>query len=108
MSANYDSGFGGSSDALSPSNRAGSMRSLSEQSGKVAEEIGELGRVAVSQAGEVASNLRVKGERALHAGAERAKQARKDFEGAVSANPMKSVLIAAGVGIAIGYLLRRR
>ena len=106
MSANYDASLGGSSDALSK--RAGSMRSLSEQGGKVAEEIGELGRVAVSQASDVASNLRTKGQEALAAGKQRTVQARKDFEGAVSANPMKSVLIAAGVGIAIGYLLRSR
>lgn len=105
MSANYDSSLGGSSDALG--NR-GSTRSLSEQSSRVAEEVGELGRSAMSQAGEIASNLRSKGQRALEAGAERAKKARKDFEEQVSANPMKSVLIAAGVGLALGYLLRGR
>lgn len=41
-------------------------------------------------------------------GKEKAVMAEKKFEGYVMEHPVKSVLIAAGVGVTIGYLLGRK
>jgi ElaB/YqjD/DUF883 family membrane-anchored ribosome-binding protein len=101
MSANYDTTAG------EKGNRSAS-RSFGEQSSRVAEEVQELGRVALSSAGEAAANLKEKGQSALEVGREKAKMAKGKFDDVVSENPMKSVLIALGVGVVLGYALRRR
>lgn len=82
----------------------GWTRRLTEHSGQVASDIKELGHVAVVSAGHAAANLRAKGRNALKA-AGRAKVEVQDF---VAENPVKSVLIAMGVGAVVGYLLHRR
>jgi ElaB/YqjD/DUF883 family membrane-anchored ribosome-binding protein len=71
-------------------------------------EVQELGRVAKSSAGELASKLREKSEAALDAGRERARIARSDLEDSIRENPLKAVLIAVGVGAVLGYALHRR
>lgn len=106
MSANYDSSMGTSGEAASKTRGAG--RSFSEQSGRVVEEVQELGRTAVSSLSEAATNLKDKGQEAFEAGKERATQAKSDFDRLVSANPGKSVLVALGVGALLGYMLRSR
>ncbi len=103
MSASYDSTAGEHSKA----NRGGT-RTFGEQSGRVAEEVQELGRVALANAGEAASTLKEKGQSALEAGREKAKTAKSKFDDVVSEHPMKSVLIAVGVGVVLGYALQRR
>ena len=89
------------------SNRPGG-RNLSEQSHRVLEDVRELGHVAMESAGEAAGQLRERGSAALEAGKERAGAAKGQFDKVVGDNPMKSVLIALGVGAVIGYALRRR
>ena len=101
MSANYDTTAG------NKGNRAES-RTFGEQSSRVAEEVQELGRVALSSAGEAASTLREKGQSALEAGRDKAKAAKSQFDNVVAENPMKSVLIALGVGVIVGYALRSK
>ena len=100
MSANYDTTAG------NKGNRA--ERTFGEQGSRVAEEVQELGRVALSTAGEAATSLREKGKDALEAGREKAKAAKSQFDNVVAENPMKSVLIALGVGVAVGYMLRSK
>jgi len=97
MSANYDT----TADKTK-------SRSFGEQSSRVAEEVQELGRVALSTAGEAAANLKDKGQAALEAGRDKAKKAKGQFEDVVAENPMKSVLIALGVGVVVGYVIRSR
>jgi ElaB/YqjD/DUF883 family membrane-anchored ribosome-binding protein len=108
MSSNHDT----TADQLSSKSQFGKPssggRSFTEQAGRVGEEVHELGRLAVAQAGEAATHLREKGHEALEAGRERAKHVKGDFDRVVAANPMKSVLIALGVGAVLGYALRRR
>lgn len=103
MSANYDT----------TGNRAGNRglpdtRNLTEQSSRVAEEVQELGRVALASAGEAASTLKERGQHALEVGREKAKAAKNQFDHVVAENPMKAVLIALGVGVVLGYVLRRK
>jgi ElaB/YqjD/DUF883 family membrane-anchored ribosome-binding protein len=102
MSASYDSTAGEHAKGRS------ATRSFGEQSSRVAEEVQELGRVALANAGEVAGNLKEKGQNALEAGREKAKTAKSKFDDVVSEHPMKSVLIAVGVGVVLGYALQRR
>jgi ElaB/YqjD/DUF883 family membrane-anchored ribosome-binding protein len=51
--------------------------------------------------------MRDKGAHALEVGKEKATSFGRGFETRVSANPWKSVVIAAGVGALIGFALRR-
>jgi ElaB/YqjD/DUF883 family membrane-anchored ribosome-binding protein len=83
-------------------------RTLAEQSGRVMSEVQELGRTALETASEAAAHLRDSGREAFAHGKERVVEAKGNFEHVVSANPLKSVLIAAGVGIALGLVLSRR
>ena len=103
MSANYDSTAGD----ITKGNRS-SSRSFGEQSSRVAEEVQELGRVALATAGEAATNLKEKGQAAFETGRDKAKEAKSKLEETVMEHPMKSVLIAVGVGLVLGYALKSR
>jgi ElaB/YqjD/DUF883 family membrane-anchored ribosome-binding protein len=83
-------------------------RSLGEQTSKVAEDVRELGHIALTSAGEAIQSVKDKGSAALETGREKATEAREGFEGYVADNPFKSVLIAAGVGALLGYALRSK
>lgn len=85
-----------------------SNRSLAEQGNRVADEVKTLGRVALDSASEAATQLREGGGELLQRGKDRAVKAKSDLDRVISANPMKSVLIALGIGAAIGFALRRR
>lgn len=104
-----------SSDSAATPNslpRQGQRNTLGEQTSKVAEDVRELGHIALAGAGEalqsVKESARDKGQQLLEKGKEKVETARDGFEGYVSENPFKAVLIAAGVGALIGYSLRSR
>jgi ElaB/YqjD/DUF883 family membrane-anchored ribosome-binding protein len=101
MSANYET-------AADKAKQHSGSRSFGEQSSRVADEVQELGRVALSNAGEAAANLKEKGQHALEVGRDKAKKAKSQFDDVVAENPMKSVLIALGVGVVLGYVIRSR
>ena len=93
--------------------------SLREAAGNVAEAAGdrldevregltELGHVARDTVYASAEELRKRAELALEAGRARLHDVSNTIEGRIRAMPMRSVAIAAGVGLAIGLLLRRR
>lgn len=109
MSANFEASNPGSAEAkVATPGRPALMRGLAEQSGRVVEEVRELGRVAVANAGDAAANLRDKGKHALEAGMKSAKKATGKIDDLITENPWKSILISLGVGAIIGYALRRR
>jgi ElaB/YqjD/DUF883 family membrane-anchored ribosome-binding protein len=85
-----------------------SSRSLGEQSHRVMDEVKELGSSALASASEAANQLRARGSAAYESGKVKAAEAKGQFDSVVTENPVKSVLIALGVGAAIGYALRRR
>lgn len=101
----YENIQGGSSDSVLS---ARSTRTLGEQSHRVLDEVKELGNTALASASDAASRLRERGAAALETGKEKAVEAKGQFDSVVSENPVKSVLIALGIGAAIGYALRRR
>lgn len=76
-------------------------QSLIEQSQKVADDVRELGSIAVGSASDA---LQAVGER----GKAGVVKARDGIEGYVAENPFKALLIAAGVGALLGYSLSRR
>jgi ElaB/YqjD/DUF883 family membrane-anchored ribosome-binding protein len=100
--------------------RAGNRATtFGEQTSKVAEDVRELGNIALSGAGdaiqsvkergnEVIENARERGQQLLEKGKTKAVNARDGFEGYVAENPFKAVLIAAGIGALIGFSLRSR
>jgi ElaB/YqjD/DUF883 family membrane-anchored ribosome-binding protein len=85
-----------------------STRSIGEQSHRVLDEVKELGNTALASASDAANQLRQRGATALESGKQKAVEAKGQFDTIVSDNPVKSVLIALGIGAAIGYALRRR
>jgi ElaB/YqjD/DUF883 family membrane-anchored ribosome-binding protein len=62
----------------------------------------------IESAGHVRDDLRELGVEAGRLAREKATGARERFEDKVRDNPLKSLAIAAGVGVLVGYLLRRR
>lgn len=106
-------------ESASRSHTGGRAHTLGEQTGKVAEEVRELGNMALAGAGdvlksarergsEVVEKVRERGSQVLEKGRERVTEARDGFEVYVAENPFKTVLIAAGIGALIGYSLRKR
>ena len=94
-------------------------KTLGEQTGKVVEDVRELGSLALSGAGDllesakerggaVVDSARQRGREVIDSGRTRLADARDGFESYVSENPFKAVLIAAGIGALIGYSLRNR
>lgn len=57
---------------------------------------------------EVAANERERMQNALVRGSQKVVDAEKKFENIVREKPIQSLLIAAGAGLAIGWLLGRR
>ena len=82
-------------------------RGLAEQSGRVMEEVRELGHIAASSATDAVKDLREQGTQAFKKGKQKLSGMSESLEETVSANPWKSVLIAAGVGAIIGFAMRR-
>lgn len=92
---------------------------IGEQTKKVADDVRELGSLAVSGASDALQSVKERGSEALSGARESAEaalekgkanlgKARDGFEGYVAENPFKTVLIAAGIGALIGYSLRNR
>ena len=65
----------------------------------------ELGRKVVSEG---ASDLRAGVREYLNKGKDKLVEMEEGLEGVVQEHPMRSILIAAGVGIVIGALIARR
>ena len=94
-------------------------QSFSEQSRKVADDVRELGSIAVAGAGEALQSLKERGadavegvrdhaQKSLQQGKQQLGKARDGFEDYVAENPFKSIMIAVGVGTLLGYSLRSR
>jgi ElaB/YqjD/DUF883 family membrane-anchored ribosome-binding protein len=111
MTAQSESGFKSPEESHAHRNAGSSAsrgRTLSEQSARVVDEAQELGRVALAGAGEAAAQLRSSGRDALETGREKAVAAKGRLEELIAEHPLKSVLIAVGVGAVLGALLDRR
>lgn len=91
--------------------------SLGEQTGKVADDVRELGHLALAGAGEAIQHAkergnealgsaRERGEELLEKGRERMTKSGESLESYIIEHPFKSVLLAAGIGLLFGYMRR--
>lgn len=85
-----------------------SVEQLRVQAARVKEDVQELGHVARDVAREKLHEIRTQADGYLKAGTEKAKQWEKSFEDSIREHPIRSIAIAAGVGVVVGLLLRRR
>jgi ElaB/YqjD/DUF883 family membrane-anchored ribosome-binding protein len=74
----------------------------------VAQDIQELGGMAREMAREKIEQLRAGASGHLEEGRDKVQQAEHSFEQFVRQQPLKSILIAAGVGLLLGGLYMRR
>lgn len=90
---------------------AGSTRAsdqLREHGATVREDLRELGRLTKNAAGEKLAGARRSAQDYYQQGREKAVDLERGFENYVRQNPLKSVLMATGAGIVIGFLMSRR
>jgi len=81
---------------------------LTKSAGHVVESIKELGGEARSLVGEQVSHARETATDILEDGRRRAVNWEQSLEQMIREQPVKSVLIAAGTGLVLGFMLRRR
>ncbi len=88
-------------------NRPASDR-LGEQARKVAEDLQELGAIAGSAAQERLGQVRENATDCYEEKREKVHQVERTFEQYIRERPLKSILIAAGVGLVLGRFWMRR
>ncbi len=95
-----------------PANRTRASRPVSERLGKqarrVTEDLKELGGIAGDAAQEKLGQLRDNASGYYEDGREKVHQAERSFEQFIRDQPLKSILIAAGVGLVLGRFWMRR
>jgi ElaB/YqjD/DUF883 family membrane-anchored ribosome-binding protein len=87
---------------------SGATEQLREKAGVAAAKLQDIGSKATEAAREEYDHLRDTAGEYFHDGRERARQWRSDMEEYVQEKPLKSLLIAAGVGMLFGFIWRRR
>jgi len=81
---------------------------IRQQAGRVRADVQVLGGMARSSAAHAVHKLEERGVEALEEGRGILMRAERGFEQRVAENPLRSVLIAAGIGALLGCALRRR
>ncbi len=79
----------------------------SQQSGGTAQSLRDMGQQVKETAQEKLQNLRETASEYYEQGREKAMEWEQNFEDYIREQPVKSVLIAAGVGLFLGFLWRR-
>ena len=97
-----------SSTTLDPPQEAPTTRKLREQTRTVKEDVAELGRLTREASREKLATAREVGSDWVEKGRDKAKAAEDSVVNYVHEKPVKSVLLAAGAGVLIGFLLRHR
>ncbi len=87
---------------------ADSTDELSQHVKTVREDLGQLGRAAKNVAQEKLGEARRYADEHLDQGKQKASEIEDQLEEYIRTKPLKSVLIAAGAGALIGYLLGRK
>jgi len=82
-------------------------RQQSQQAGGAAQSLRDMGRQVKETAHEKLQNLRETASEYYEQGREKAMEWEQNFENYVREQPIKSVLIAAGVGLVLGFVWRR-
>ena len=87
---------------------ASAAEQLRQQTGAVREDLGELGRLAKQAAKEKLDEAREAAADYYGQGRKKADELETQLADYVRAKPLKSVLIAAGIGALLGILVSRR
>lgn len=95
------------SEAQSPP-AASTAEQLRQQTGAVREDLGELGRLAKQAAREKLDDAREAASGYYDHGRKKADELETQVADYVRTKPLKSVLIAAGIGALFGILISRR
>ena len=89
------------------STNATEMRDLREQIQQIRNEFKELSAISKELAAERASHLTDRTKDLYQTGLDKFTEVQDDVADRVRTNPMKSLLIAAGIGLVVGCLSRR-
>ena len=81
---------------------------LREQAVVIGHDVQELGSIAKVAAQETIEDGRKLAQQTIADGRKRVQQVEKSFEDIIRDNPVRSVLIAAGVGLTVSLVLGRR
>ncbi len=84
------------------------LEQLRSQAVRVKEDVEELGHIAKDVAREKYEELREHAGDYVKAGRAKAKEWEENIEGQIREHPVRSILIAAGIGLVVGLLIRRR
>lgn len=74
----------------------------------IKEDVVKLGRITRDMAQETVGHLKENANEYYHQGMEKAQHWEKDLEGRIQKNPLKAVLIAAGIGLVVGAIWKKR
>jgi len=85
----------------------GAGQTLRESASQVGEQIRDMGGQVRDAARDKYDHLRDRAGHYYEEGRQRAHQWEQNMENYVQERPIKSLLIAAGVGLMVGYLMRR-
>jgi ElaB/YqjD/DUF883 family membrane-anchored ribosome-binding protein len=107
MTANQPSNTAGARSTSNSGRSDTTFDTLADESARIVDDARDLGRRAVSAASSAAQTLRTEGSAALAASRKKVEQAKGRFDDLVSDNPTTAVLIAVGVGAAIGFAIGR-
>lgn len=80
---------------------------IQQQSERLVEEVRELGHIAREATGDALRRARRRSEETLDSGRRSVRHGADEFEGLVVDNPLRSVLVALGLGLLIGLFVRR-
>jgi ElaB/YqjD/DUF883 family membrane-anchored ribosome-binding protein len=97
----------GSATGRSPTHQPATDR-LREQAREVTQELQEMGNTASDAIRENLEKLQDEASECYEQGRDRAYQAEHTFEQFIKDHPLKSILIAAGVGVLLGRFWIRR
>ncbi len=79
-----------------------------EQANTLGKDVQELGRITRNIAQDTMDMVRDNAGEYYNQGMDKAKSMEQNLEGRIRENPLQSLLIAAGVGVVLGWLFRRR
>ena len=85
-----------------------SSEQLREKATRVKNDLADLGVATKEVAREKFAEWRTDASTLYRKGREKAQKFEQSVEGSIREHPVRAVLIAAGVGLLVGYLLRRR
>lgn len=94
-------------ESMSETGQGGSTENLRDKAGEVVGNIREMGNQAKDAAKEQYEHVRDSASEAFEHGREKAAKWQHDLEEYVHEQPIKALLIAAGIGVVLGIVWKR-